>query len=99
MRQTHDLEAKIVIDALPFAQLNDERMLQAHPPKRLRVGAQRVADHHTVPAVIFNPRDRKPIAETVHLYRIKRVHSHPALDEPFDQRPARVSIPTAIAKR
>jgi hypothetical protein len=53
------------------------------------VGAQRVGQYVSVAAVVLGAGDGEPIAKAVELLGVDRIDSEAALQQSFDQRPAR----------
>jgi hypothetical protein len=69
--------------------LDDQRVIEAHPAKRLRIGPQRIADHVRVAPVVLGPGRREAVPKAIELLRINGVDAKSALDAQLDQRPAR----------
>ena len=57
--------------------------------KGATVGAQRIAEHSGVPAVVLSAGDGEAVAKAIHLLRVDGVHRKAALEQHLDDRAVR----------
>lgn len=62
VRQAVHVLGQVVVDTRPLAKLDDERVIDAHPPEARSVGAQRVGHDEGVAPIVLGTGDRVPVA-------------------------------------
>ncbi len=75
--------AKIIADAGPFAQLDDDRVQRLQAAQAARVRPQRVGQHVRVAAVVLGAGGREAVPEAVELLGIDGVDAEAALHQAF----------------
>ena len=80
---------EVVIHARPFAQLDHQRIVDGDAAKGMAIGAQRMAEHQSVEAVVLGAGETEAIAKAVELLGIDGKHRKAVLQQRLDHRSAR----------